>query len=529
MQHFSLNNGTVFVLADAAGGVYNAEQIRVICEVADEESAFVKISEDQRLGFMVSEDKLPDVQKRLAQAGVMLRTYRGEGIPSPKACLGEFCPQKEQDALSDAIEISAHFSKNIAADFPFVTLGLNGCSQACAASATDDIHIVGEMSGYKISIGGKQSEMPQIGQFLAENISKEDLPAVLCKILTIFREQRQDGERLFDVVERVGMSIFTDGISSDGDAAESSVPASDAAAEEELLFDGDTADDMEPAVADNAILSDENELILESEDETFSLDEGDKAKPSAESHDEEELLLESDAHDEPSIDALDDSAVEQSVPTVEEEEELVLTAGDAEAEELSFASEDEFIEDAAPHGSAVSAKAEDETTLMEDDAPASVAKEPVSDLGSLGDEDIIVEEATAEDVDTMTRTIRSEVELEEQISHKSISAQGSFGELDVAQPEVSDCSADVGSDASEYENVAAHVSERMRVRLVDSELRFSLHNDMEMRVALSSIQGNLEIDLDGSLVQITRNPSDVEVCYGGITMVLPLNERQKAA
>jgi dissimilatory sulfite reductase (desulfoviridin) alpha/beta subunit len=207
-EYFGLKNNQLFVLAEAAGGVYNSDQLRVLCEVADHESAFLKITEDQRIGFMIDPARLTDVQAQVRKSGLLLRSYKAAGVPAPRACLGELCNFAQQPSLGDALELTTHLLKSFPSPKRYSSIGVNGCGRACLGSSTEDVHVVAEETGYKISIGGKGSDIPQQAQLILENITRTDLPVVIEKILSVYYHESQEDERIFDVVERIGLSPF---------------------------------------------------------------------------------------------------------------------------------------------------------------------------------------------------------------------------------------------------------------------------------------------------------------------------------
>nr|BFD32092.1 hypothetical protein GTC16762_17100 [Pigmentibacter ruber] len=219
---FELKNGNLFVLAEAAGGVYNGAQLRMICDVADDVSVFLKVTEDQRIGFMVPKDKLLDLHSKLSKSGILLKHYRNHSILSPKACLGELCNKCQQDALGDAIEISPILNEKFKESFTALNIGMNGCATACVASATDDIHVIGEESGYKVLIGGRSSGEPKLAEFLVDSIKREQIGETICSILETFSQNKQENEGLAEVVARIGLSPFKQSLKSVGVSGETS-------------------------------------------------------------------------------------------------------------------------------------------------------------------------------------------------------------------------------------------------------------------------------------------------------------------
>lgn len=211
-DQFVLKNNQIFVLAEAAGGVYNSDQLRVLCEVADNESAFLKITEDQRIGFAVAPNRLGDVQAQVRKFGLLLRSYKSATTAAPRACLGELCTFAHQPSLGDALELTTHLLKSFPAPKRYSSIGVNGCQRACLGSSTEDIHIVAEETGYKVSIGGKGADIPQQAQLILENISRTDLPRVVEKILAVFYEVSTENEQIFDVIDRIGLTPFFDAL-----------------------------------------------------------------------------------------------------------------------------------------------------------------------------------------------------------------------------------------------------------------------------------------------------------------------------
>src|SRR6185312_11007862 len=101
--------------------------------VSEEDSAFLKVTEDERLGFMLSPAKIPEVQTKLAEVGILLRNYRGQNGASPKACLGELCPHAKQDALGAALELAPLLNEKLKDVAGRIAIGINGCATACVA------------------------------------------------------------------------------------------------------------------------------------------------------------------------------------------------------------------------------------------------------------------------------------------------------------------------------------------------------------------------------------------------------------
>lgn len=272
-QH-ELKNGLLLVLAESAGGIYNGEQLKKVCEVAQDDSVILKITEDQRLAFMLEPSRLDSVKASLELCGVHLRLYRAPGAPAPKACMGELCPHSVQDSLGDSIELGAMLAEKYASAPAFVRIGVNGCERACVGSAIDDIHIVGEESGYKIAIAGRSAEIPQLGQYLIDNVSKENLCEVVCRVLDAYYAKREGEESFLDVVEREGMSVFT--AAAEGQVLETDeapvVEAADEAVVEEMVSDEIPVADLAMDDGIDSVTSENSEELLADEELDVPMD-----------------------------------------------------------------------------------------------------------------------------------------------------------------------------------------------------------------------------------------------------------------
>lgn len=202
---FKLKNGSVALLAEVPGGLYNAAHLKKIAALADQHSIIIKATEDQRLAMFVAPDQAEAVSRDLASSGLTLRDYQA-GVHQPVACVGALCPDSKQDALKASLEITEALA-GIEADCA-LKIGVNGCASCCVPCHTLDIALTGSDEGYRMTIGGKQSLVPELGSFAAEGIPAGEVVAKVKAVVDAYKEVAQPGERLAAVIERCGMSSF---------------------------------------------------------------------------------------------------------------------------------------------------------------------------------------------------------------------------------------------------------------------------------------------------------------------------------
>jgi len=264
---FKLNNNQVFVTTEAPGGVYSSEQLKKIAEVSNETSAVIKATEDHRLGFFIAEDKLDLLTSQLAEVGIEIRHYQA-GLHQPVACVGGQCPKQEQDALATAMDVTEAI-EDIKMESP-LRIGINGCFSCCVPTHTLDISVVGETNGYKLSIGGKNSLLPEFASFVAEGIPADKLPALIAEVTKVYNSLAEEDESLHDVLERVGAEKFIEATAPYSQDAANDDPFAELSAEPEQV---DVAEVPVEAVAAEAEAP-QAEVADQSNDLEIDVDQG---------------------------------------------------------------------------------------------------------------------------------------------------------------------------------------------------------------------------------------------------------------
>ncbi len=542
-SQFALKNQMVFVIADAAGGIYNSDQLKTLCAIADEDSAFLKISDDQRIGFMLDPERIPDVQSRLAQAGLLLRSYRNDGIPSAKACLGELCPLAEQDALGDALELSKALQNQFQTDLPYVTLGINGCGQACVASATDDIHIVAETTGYKITIGGQSKEIPQMGQFVGDNISPDKLGDSIIALLTLFQQNANSGERFIDVLERIGLSPFSQaldalqpslldesglGLENDELLLDDSLIYEDVSIEKlddfEKLGDFENSDDFEKLDS----IDSETTLTEITEQNT-----GETMKTELE--EASDFLDSPESMENISLDATLDSDLSVDELNIDEDSlEEELTLDDVEEKPLALKLQNSFIDteiDSDTLEEEFTNHTQDENGLSAEDANSILMAE---------EDGLEIEEATTDDLDRVTSAIRSELAMDANTVTKNPSARQQAQNNQI-QESLHSLSPQMRSAAPRAPlNSNSHLNSQtllggqsgVKIKMNNNELNFILPEGGNISVdlnALSTLSAPLELEIEGQTLRLEQSGQFIQVKYGILSFTIPIDSKRLAA
>lgn len=202
---FKLKNGALLLSTEAPGGIYNAEQLRQVAKISEDGALIVKVTEDQRLAVVVANGDVEKVSKDLSHVGLGVRHYQ-KGLHQATSCIGKLCSEYQQDALKSAVDITAQ-TRDLKTSMP-IKIAVNGCSKCCNPCHTMDISVVGDSSGYRISLGGKAQMIPEFGQFAAESVPSEKLPQLLRSVITTYSKLANPDETLQELIERSGMGPF---------------------------------------------------------------------------------------------------------------------------------------------------------------------------------------------------------------------------------------------------------------------------------------------------------------------------------
>ncbi|MFK7873778.1 MAG: hypothetical protein AB8C84_11550 [Oligoflexales bacterium] len=279
---FRLRNQSLLVVAEAPGGLYNSSQLQLIASLADGDTAMVKVTEDQRIGLFVTEEHLPHTQRKLESVGLGLRHYQ-DGHAQPVSCIGEMCPEHQQDALGASMDIAEQLS-DLSADCS-LAVGVNGCANCCVPCHTMDVSIVGDEAGYKIRIGGRSHELPELGQFLAEGIPEAEISMKVRSIVELFNKHREEEETFQEVLERMGtgpwvkaLEPYSQDAAGSDDLLGLSLPSENEASDSEDNVNLDNNVDHDSVPEGNEVLGDLDEEIsldggLDGLDEDFGEEE----------------------------------------------------------------------------------------------------------------------------------------------------------------------------------------------------------------------------------------------------------------
>ncbi len=195
-------------------GDITADQMDAVADMADR-FGFGEIRSAHEQNLI-----LPDVEE--SDLYEVWQLARQHGFATPNIGLltdiiccpgGDFCDLANARSIPVAEAIQRKFDDlDYLFDLGDIDCNFSGCMNACGHHHIGNIGILGvDKNGqewYQITLGGSQGNYTAIGKVIGPSFAQADVPAAFEKIMTLYVEQRQDGEHFIETVRRIGLDPF---------------------------------------------------------------------------------------------------------------------------------------------------------------------------------------------------------------------------------------------------------------------------------------------------------------------------------
>jgi sulfite reductase (NADPH) hemoprotein beta-component len=199
-------------------GDVTAEQMEVIALMA-EQFGFgeIRVAHEQNL-------VLPDVRK--ADLFSVWQALDLIDMATPNAGLltdiiacpgGDYCSLANAKSIPIAQAIQQRFEDlDYLHDLGEISLNISGCMNACGHHHIGNIGVLGvDKNGsefYQITLGGSQGNESRLGKVIGPAFSAAEMPDVIEKIVTTYRNYRELDETFIDLVQRIGLEPFKESV-----------------------------------------------------------------------------------------------------------------------------------------------------------------------------------------------------------------------------------------------------------------------------------------------------------------------------
>ncbi|OZC99061.1 nitrite reductase (NAD(P)H) [Rhodococcus sp. 06-221-2] len=188
-DHFLANiqkNGTYSVVPRMPGGECTPEQLIVIGEVARDFGLYTKVTGGQRIDmFGARVEQLPEIWKRLVDAGMESGQAYGKSLRTVKSCVGSsWCRYGVQDSVGMAVDLENRY-RGLRSPHK-IKFGVSGCARECAEARSKDVGIIATEGGWNLYVGGNGGQSPKHAQLLASNLDDATLVSYIDRYLMFY-------------------------------------------------------------------------------------------------------------------------------------------------------------------------------------------------------------------------------------------------------------------------------------------------------------------------------------------------------
>lgn len=179
-------DGSYSVVPRIPGGEVTPEGLIVIGEVAKDFGLYTKITGGQRIDlFGARLEQLPDIWRRLVEAGFESGHAYGKSLRTVKSCVGStWCRYGVQDAVGMAVRLELRY-RGLRSPHK-LKLGVSGCARECAEARGKDVGVIATEAGWNLYVGGNGGFTPRHAVLLAEGLSDAELLTAIDRFLMYY-------------------------------------------------------------------------------------------------------------------------------------------------------------------------------------------------------------------------------------------------------------------------------------------------------------------------------------------------------
>ncbi|MEW2144766.1 nitrite reductase large subunit NirB [Micromonospora vinacea] len=188
-DHFLANlqrDGSYSVVPRIPGGEITPEKLIVIGEVARDFQLYTKITGGQRIDlFGARVEQLPQIWRRLVDAGFESGHAYGKALRTVKSCVGEtWCRYGVQDSVGLAVALELRY-RGLRAPHKLKS-AVSGCARECAEARSKDFGIIATETGWNLYVGGNGGFRPRHADLFATDLSTDELIRLIDRFLIYY-------------------------------------------------------------------------------------------------------------------------------------------------------------------------------------------------------------------------------------------------------------------------------------------------------------------------------------------------------
>ena len=190
------------------------EQLEIVASLADQFSfGEARVTHEQNLTLAdVPKKSLFSLWQALVEAKLATPNL---GLLTDIICCpgGDYCSLANAKSIPVAEAIQRQFDDlDYLHDLGDLDINISGCMNACGHHHVGNIGILGvDKKGaefYQVSIGGSGYEDASLAKILGPSFARNEIPAVIQKLVNVHLDKREGAERFLDTYRRVGIDPY---------------------------------------------------------------------------------------------------------------------------------------------------------------------------------------------------------------------------------------------------------------------------------------------------------------------------------
>jgi len=179
-------NGTYSVVPRIPGGEITPDKLIVLGEIAKEFGLYTKITGGQRIDmFGATVDQLPDIWRRLVDAGFESGHAYGKAVRTVKSCVGStWCRYGVQDSVGMAIRLELRY-RGLRSPHK-IKAAVSGCARECAEARGKDFGVIATEKGWNLYVCGNGGMTPRHADLLAADLGDDELVRLIDRFLMFY-------------------------------------------------------------------------------------------------------------------------------------------------------------------------------------------------------------------------------------------------------------------------------------------------------------------------------------------------------
>lgn len=191
-----------------SGGFIKPDQLIHMAEVAKKYKGVIKITSGQRIAILGLEAE--DVDKAWKDLGMEPGVLSAYSVKNVEMCPASFCKRSKQNSLKLGMRIEKRF---YGAPTPNrIKIGVVGCRNSCTSAYAKDIAVIGDIEGYRVTVGGSAGFHPRLPDIIDEKLSEDEAYHMVEAVYEYYTKEAEMGEKLGHYIDKISFEKFKEDV-----------------------------------------------------------------------------------------------------------------------------------------------------------------------------------------------------------------------------------------------------------------------------------------------------------------------------